>query len=147
MILFVDNEKKVMSNYALELIFMGYEVDFETNVDEAASFFMENLESIKLLVLDIMMLPGDIFKNADTAGGLRTGINFYQLVRKQSVDLPVFIFTSVTDDQVAKWFRKEPKCWFGEKKDYLPHEFADEVKKVTPPPVKIEEKKEEEEDD
>jgi DNA-binding response OmpR family regulator len=145
MILFVDDEKRVMSSYTLELILSGYEVDFETNVDDAMRFFTNNLEAIKVLVLDIMLAPGDIFKNADTEGGMRTGINFYQLVRKKAPELPVFIFTNVSDEQVAKSFRKEPRCWFGEKKNYLPWEFAEEVKRVVQPPKK--EGKEEEEED
>lgn len=135
MILFIDDEKRVMSSHVLELILEGYDVVFETNVDEALDFFQKNLDDIELLVLDIMMPPGETFKNADVEGGLRTGIRLYRIIREHAPNLQVFVFTNVSADDAAEYFRKEPKCWFGQKVDYLPYEFVEEVKRFVRPPA------------
>jgi len=130
MILLVDDEKREMDSYAMELELSGYEVSFQKDVDDASRFFKENVDQIDLLILDIMMPPGSSFKDVDTQLGLRTGIRFYEKIRETAPNLPVIIFTNVSDEHVAERFRRESQCSFLRKEDYFPFEFAEEVKKV-----------------
>lgn len=144
MILFVDDERRVMDSYSLELALCGYDVRFETKVDVAINFFEAHLNQIDLLVLDIMMPTGESFKNSNTTGGLRTGLPFYKRVRQRTPQLPVVILTNVTDEGIEEFFKKEKHCWFLRKVDFLPFEFAKEVNNIIPlPPVKKEDDKEE----
>ena len=143
--MFVDDERRVMDSYVLELALCGYEVDFETKVDVAWEFFEENVDKIQLLILDIMMPPGENFKHAHTTGGLRTGVPFYKQVRQRAPRLPVVILTNVTDENVEQFFSQEKHCRFLRKVDYLPFEFAEEVNKIIPLPKKKKEDEDKEE--
>jgi len=130
MILFVDDEPREMSSYVEELRFSGYEVAYESDVDSALKFFAANLDNLDLVILDIMMPPGEALKNRDTEFGLRTGIYMYREFRVQSPDLPVIILTNVSDVQVARFFHQEAKCIFLPKEDVLPYELAEQVAAV-----------------
>lgn len=143
MILFVDDERRVMDSYSLELAICGYDVRFETKVDVAIKFFEAHLSEVELLVLDIMMPTGESFKNSSTARGLRTGLPFYKRVRQHAPQLPVVILTNVTDEGIEEYFKKEKHCWFLRKVDFLPFEFAKEVNNIIPLPPG---KKDDEED-
>ncbi len=130
MILFIDDEKREMDSYVRELELSGYQVSFQKNVDAAIDFFEGNFREIELLVLDIMMPPGEVFKNVDTEGGLTTGIHVYKRVRQRFPTLPVVILTNVTDENIIESFRKEAHCRFLSKEEYLPFELVDEIKEV-----------------
>ena len=137
MIVIVDDEKRCMDTYMLELILSGYDdrVILETNVDAAMRYIKGNLSSVELLILDIMMPPGADFDNESAQGGLRTGVEFFDRIRRLSADLPVIVFTNVGDPGLATRFEKEKNCWFMRKTDYLPYEFAHEVQQIVPLPV------------
>lgn len=142
--MFVDDERRVMDSYSLELALWGYDVRFETKVDVAINYFEAHVSEIELLVLDIMMPTGESFKNSNTARGLRTGLPFYKRVRLRAAQLPVVILTNVTDEAIEEFFKKEKHCWFLRKVDFLPFEFAQEVNKIIPlPPGKKEGQKKE----
>ena len=145
MVLFVDDEKRVMDSYSLELVLCGYDVRFETKVDMALKFFEDNIRAIQLLVLDIMMPAGESLNNASPLSGLRTGVVFYKKIRAQVPELPVVILTNVTDASVEEFFINENHCWFLRKVDYLPFEFAAEIQRIAPLPAAQNERKKKEE--
>lgn len=127
MILFVDDERRWAESYVEELELSDHQVSFQMNVDVALQEFERNRPQIELLILDIMMSPGLSFRDIDTDLGLRTGIRFYERIREQAPDLPVIIFTNVSDRTVESRFAEEKNCWFLRKIDYLPHEIAEQV--------------------
>jgi len=137
MILIVDDEKRYIDQYILELVLSGYDdrVRLETNVDAAMRYFVENLSRVELLVLDIMMPPGEDFDDDVAQSGLRTGVEFFDRIRRLSRDLPVIILTNVGDPELATRFEQEKNCWFMRKTDYLPYQFAHEVQQIVPLPV------------
>lgn len=132
MILYVDDEDRYTVNYRLELQFAlpQYDLLYLDNVDEALKVFKENMERVELLILDIMMPPGQSFKDEDTMQGLRTGVLFYRFVRKFRPALTVIISTNVSDPELEDYFVKEKRCLFLRKDRYFPFEFAEEVKKA-----------------
>lgn len=130
MILFVDDEARLMDSYREELELSPFKVTYIKRTDEALKFFEENVEQIEMLILDIMMPPGGSFKNEDTEQGLRTGLRFFERVKQQSPDLPIIIFTNVSDPGVKEYFVEKDKCWFFRKEDYLPFELAEQVKAI-----------------
>jgi DNA-binding response OmpR family regulator len=127
MILFLDDERRIMDSYVRELEFSGYQVAFQSDVDTALKFFEENLPQIDLIILDIMMPAGSTFKDVDTRQGLRTGLYMYEKIRQKASNVPVIILTNVSDEKVAERFRSENKCWFFRKEDYLPFELAQQI--------------------
>ena len=131
MILFVDDEPRELDSHRLELEMSGYGVVFESDVDNALQFIEENRDNIELLILDIMMPVGKAFENARHEG-MRTGIDFYERIRKTFANLPVIIFTNVTDELVMGKFSEENEanCWFLRKADFLPYELAEKVDSI-----------------
>jgi DNA-binding NarL/FixJ family response regulator len=127
MILFVDDEQRRVAAFVAELE-QCFDVRYIPEVDEALSFFEENLASVELLILDIMMPAGRVFRDVDTQYGLMTGVYFYDKIRERAPDMPVIIFTNVTNEQLSKRFNEESNCLFLKKKDYLPHELVTEVR-------------------
>lgn len=131
MIVFVDDERRFMDSYLLELQFSGYSVRFESDVDSAWTFFLENMDRIDLLILDVAMPPGHTFRDEETEGGLRTGVKFYQRVRERTSEHKVLILTNFADGELSdSLMKQDTKCWLFEKESLLPFELADEVKRI-----------------
>ncbi|MCA9016326.1 MAG: response regulator [Planctomycetaceae bacterium] len=132
MILFVDDETRLMDSYVEELKLSGYEVEFQPNVDKALAFFTKNHANIELMILDIMMPPGASFEGGDNIWGLRTGQYFYEKIRPMAPDLPVIILTNVSDELLAERFQQENNCWFLRKEDFLPFELVQQIRQILP---------------
>ena len=132
MILFVDDERRHISSYVTELEELGYTVVCENSVDQALQFLDRNRSNLKLIILDIMMPPGQAFKKLDTDEGRRTGVFFFERVKERAPELPVIVLTNVADDELMDRLRDEKNCWYFQKKHYLPYEIAQEVKRIYP---------------
>lgn len=134
MIMMVDDEPRRMDAYLCELRDTGYTVQMDHNVDKALERLESDLPHIQLLILDVMMAPGQAFQSLDTQEGLRTGERFYERVRSLSADLPVMFLTNVSDPQLTKKYQRERYCRVLHKEDYQPFELADEVRRMIGPP-------------
>jgi DNA-binding NarL/FixJ family response regulator len=138
MILFIDDERRSMSSYVEELerqlaeTNQQKEVVFLSDVDKALETFNDRFREIEVVVLDIMMPFGKHFDKESTDGGLRTGERFYEHIRRRTLDLSVVILSNVNDARLSKRFSTEEHCWFLQKKDYFPYEFAEAVTEVMP---------------
>lgn len=127
MILLVDDELRRMQIYIEELAQSGYESSLQTEVDSGFKFFEENQEKIDLLILDLMMPPGESFELEKTNAGLRTGYFFYKRVRQKAPHLPIIIFTNVADGELLSFFGQDRDCWFFQKLDFLPFELVEQI--------------------
>src|SRR5262249_24741430 len=131
MILMIDDEPRGISSYKEELEFSGYPVVYHRKVDEALKALDEGRQEVELVILDIMMPPGQTFANDEGAQrGLRTGVRVYDVLREWLPDCPVIILTHVTDPRVVQRFRGEKRCWYLQKTDYLPFQLAEVVADV-----------------
>jgi CheY-like chemotaxis protein len=130
MILVIDDEAREMDSYVQELRLCGFEVSFFREVDAALEFFGEHMRDIDLLILDIMMPPGNAFKDENTLRGLRTGLFFFERVRSSVPEVPTIILTNVSDPHIAARFEHAANCLYLRKEDYLPFELAEEVRYV-----------------
>lgn len=132
MILFVDDEPRIMDSYRLfledKLKEIGKELNFFSNVDETVAFFKANLSEIELVILDVMMPGGKAFSFNQSNGGLTTGFLLYQKIRKDLPDIPVFIFTNSIDEDIENAVKKDENAKFLRKTDYLLNAFWDKVK-------------------
>jgi CheY-like chemotaxis protein len=128
MILFVDDEKRRMNSYILELELSAYIVKFEKNIDCAIEFFENNREDINLVILDMMMPTGTTFNNKQTGNGMRTGLCFYKLIRQYKPNLPIIIFTNVSGNDLSNDVNNNSLVF---QKDVLfPFELVRQVKKI-----------------
>src|SRR5688572_21561640 len=119
MILFIDDEPRELDSHRRELEMSGYSVFFKADVDDALEFLDQNVNEVKLLIVDIMMPVGEAFKDAPH-DGLRTGLDLYERIRTKFNELPIVILTHVADEGVRDTFNNEPNCWFRRKEDVLP---------------------------
>jgi CheY-like chemotaxis protein len=134
MILFIDDERRIMNSYKeyLELKMRGdnHEVRFISDIDEALEFLEKHSAEIDLIVLDIMMPWGKQFSSEKTNGGLQTGVLFYERVRDYSGDLPVLVFTNYLEEDLEKRLEQDTHCRFLQKSDYLLDDFVSEVREI-----------------
>ena len=130
MILLIDDEPRYVEAYRDELAQAGYRVHLIADVDTAFAFLGDQGAEVELVILDIMMPPGCVFRNADTEKGWRTGVHLYRQVRSTAPDLPFIILTNVSDREVEKSFEKERNCVFLHKYEYLPFEVTEIVQKM-----------------
>ena len=129
MILFVDDEPREMDSYRRELELSGFTVVFKSAVDDALKYLDEHPATVDLLILDVMMSPGVVFKGVPDKG-LRAGVHFYQRIRRTLPRLPVIVFSNVNDYALRQQFANEDNCWLFQKEDLLPFELADKVKDI-----------------
>src|SRR5205823_3629743 len=132
MILFIDDEENYVRPYIDELRLSGYDVILETDVDAALEFFEGNYREIDLLILDIMMAPGESFQDERTLFGRRTGLFFYERVRRKASDLPMIALSNVydplskiSDERVKELLDSDKRCWFYHKRMLLPFELRE----------------------
>jgi CheY-like chemotaxis protein len=130
MILFIDDEKRRMDSYVLELKISQYSVIFEQNVDCAIKLFEDHKENINLIILDMMMPTGTVFKNDQTEKGMRTGLCFYKFVRKHKPDLPIIIFTNVSGSDLPDSINENDNFQIFQKDVLFPFELAEQVKRI-----------------
>jgi len=131
MILLVDDERRRMDSYVQELGLAGYDVQFESDVDNALKFFRDNEAQIELLILDVMMPAGSNFSDAGTEHGLMTGIAFYQKISDEhNPNVLTIIFTNVSEESLTKDITSKSTVFFCKKDDLLPFELEEKVRKI-----------------
>jgi CheY-like chemotaxis protein len=128
MILFVDDEPGKVKSHMEALHFSGYEVKCVRDVDAALQAL--SLERIDLVVLDIMMPYGAAFSGEATTMGTRTGVLLYEHIRQRAPNLPIIVYTNVTDSQVADRFGHESRCWFRRKDHCLARDLTKLVTEI-----------------
>lgn len=131
MILFIDDERRYMEGYLLELqLSTKHNVMFQRDVDKAIDFFREHQNEISLLILDIMMSTGETFKEHEDEAGLKTGLHVLEYVKTLKPKLPVMVLSNVTDHHIKTTVRNTEGCSFYSKADYLPFQFVELVEKI-----------------
>ncbi len=137
MILFIDDERRVMDSYidylTLKLSPEGYDVVFLDTIDPALDFLENRANEIDMIILDVMMPPGTKLDREQTSYGLRTGIVFYDLIRKKLPILPILVFTNYSDEDLEKRLENDPNCRFYQKTDFLLEDLFNEVKDMLVP--------------
>src|SRR5258708_35322395 len=112
MIVFVDDEPRLVESYVDELKAAGFEVSVQGSFDKAAAFVDDNSSRINLVILDIMAPPGRIFRTVDTEEGLTTGLRFYERLRQQLPSVPMIVLTNASDPMVAETVGRNARCLF-----------------------------------
>ncbi len=130
-ILLIDDESRGIDAYfqELKLAFKNkYEIIFVKNVGSAYEFLQKNHDRIKLVILDVMMPPGELLKDVDTDYALRTGVCFHKEIRKIFSDLPIIMFTNFSSEELETQINQDKQSKFLHKPNYLPFELVDEIK-------------------
>lgn len=100
-VLFVDDDMRRMSSFVDMLEWEGYTVLGANSVDKARRLFRNLGKVIDLVVLDIMMPPGEGDDPETVDHGRSTGLEFLKEVRKELKKLPVIVL-SIRHDHECK---------------------------------------------
>ncbi len=148
MILYIDDEPRYVASFIEELEYEFGEdnIKLTSNTDKAISCFKQNSKKIKIVILDIMMPSGRAFKDEPTKEGLLTGFFLYQYIRTSHHNLPIIIFTNISEDyifinvddnlDIAKIINQikldidKNKALFLLKENVFPCELVEEVNKM-----------------
>src|SRR5580692_7089942 len=127
MILFLDDDVAFLDDYCDELKARGYEGLIVSSTDDAFQIMTTRGDELQVVVVDMMMPPGQIFEDEETQSGTRTGELFYRKLRSIRQDVPVVFFTNRNTEQLDGAFREDPRCRMFMKEELLPREFADMI--------------------
>ncbi len=128
-ILFVDDEPRGIDSFLEELRFSGYQVTPKDDIDSAEQYLQQYHNKIQLVILDIMMPPGETLRAKDTDNGMKTGILFRNHIRSNFPDMPIILFTNFHPDaQLKQEINDDPKSLLLQKYNYLPFELVEEIK-------------------
>ena len=109
-ILMVDDDIRQTDSRVDLLIENGYEVDVCTDVDSAYEKIEQHKKGgkIHLIILDVMMPPGELLRHEDTGNGRDTGLFLYRkLLEKLDQPIPTIILSVRNDDLLKSQIKKE----------------------------------------
>jgi CheY-like chemotaxis protein len=130
LILFIDDEERYVRSYIDELALAGFKVHFCSKVESALHFLDSSKDQVDLCIVDIMMPPGKTFATADSQGGVRTGLLFYDYIRQQALHLPIIVLTNRTSDEVERKVATDDFGWLFRKDQCFPFELANHIKDI-----------------
>ena len=127
-ILFVDDEFRLVESYATMLNFSGFDVTQVASADEAVMLI--NNHSFDLVILDIMMPPGEHFRNKEAEFGLNTGVKLALLVREKLPEAAIVAFSNHHDPNIREFFSRTENMWYMDKSNYLLDDFVETIKEI-----------------
>ena len=80
--------------YSQALRDAGFEVVEIASTDEAVRVLADESAAFNLILLDIMMSPGEALAQEDTTEGLRTGVFLADMIRQVRPETPVVVLTN-----------------------------------------------------
>jgi DNA-binding NarL/FixJ family response regulator len=126
-IIFVEDQEETGDLYRDEMLERDLPVQYFDSVDKTWAFLLKSEAKPRVAVIDVMMPPGDLFSDHDTADGLRTGLLFYRRIRERYPDCFVFLLTNLTAPVVKDAVREDPLARAIVKTDLFFDEVADEI--------------------
>ena len=127
MILFIDDEPRLIEIYAQALRDKGLDTLLLTSVEEVNRFLEGDGRFPTCIILDIMFPSDETMPGPMTSEGLTTGMPLYASLRSRFPRTPVVVFTASHDPAVRQFFKDQDNCSFHYKTDLLPSELANLV--------------------
>jgi CheY-like chemotaxis protein len=122
-----------MSYYCKALQQRGYAVKHCLDPDSALEYAKSNRFRIGIIILDIMMPPGEAYSHKDTNEGLLTGVFLFDDLRKYCEDVPVVVLTNVRNAATLNNLSGKSGTMVLQKKDCPPFELAELVAHLITP--------------
>jgi len=128
-ILFIDDEWAPNRPYFDELKDQRFVCEHCRGTDAAWAFLVQNKNRVALIVLDIMMDPGERYKDEDTHSGLTTGVFLFKDLRKSYPDIPIIVLTHVLNQETLDGFSQDQKEYIRQKTDCMPFELVELIRR------------------
>ncbi len=131
-ILIVDDDKLPIQYYIRSLEKSNFEVKHFIRPDDAFAYIDNEQPHIDGILLDIMLPPGEKYKDEDTNQGLKTGSFVLRDLRGYSdySNVPVIILTNVRNPTTLREFEESDLLKIAFKPQYPPTKLAGLLKKM-----------------
>lgn len=113
-----------MRLYVSALETKGFKVLVRTSVDDALDIARSPHQPVHILVLDVMMPPGQAFQHENTFEGMTTGFFLAEAMKNIFPTQPIVLLTNLTSPELLSRFCPEPRVRLVHKFDYPPFDFA-----------------------
>jgi DNA-binding NarL/FixJ family response regulator len=125
-ILLVDDEPYFAKYYNMALQHAGFDVCLVGNPDDA----LQDLSSIRsdIVVLDMMMPPGQAYASQDHHGGLQTGLLLLHDVRRILPDAGIIILSNIRNPKTLEGIGQQANIRFVSKVDCSPVRLVELVR-------------------
>ena len=78
----------------------GYKIIVAREGTEALNFIKN--EAVDLILLDVMMPPGDELNSEDAREGFSTGVVFTRKIREEGINMPIIVITANPDRDLER---------------------------------------------
>ncbi len=125
-VLIIDDDTVRINPLKSYLTLCGFDTELCTGVDDAMEYIEQNIDSIDIILLDIMIPNGELLSGSDTRNGKETGLHFFKKMR-EIYHGPVVFYTVIRRRELVMSFIGDDK-----RADYLtkPQEPAKIVEKI-----------------
>lgn len=139
-ILFIDDELcpgqqqpsgNYMWYYTVALKDADYDVVEVLGPDDALAELANKDQHFDLVILDIMMPPGNAYKDDDTRNGLRTGVLLARRIENDWPKLPILVLTNVLEPEALDALKALPSVKrILTKPKYTPFQVFEEIRRI-----------------
>ena len=126
-VLIIDDDKIPMQYYERALRRRHFAVESCSDVDAALRRLNNRAAPPDLIVLDVMMPPGETFTMEETEEGVITGVLLYKHIRERLPDIPIIVLTNSQNPELDRQFAGLSQTRVLRKKDFPPFTLATEV--------------------
>jgi len=125
-ILMIDDDKLPMQYYIRRLEKSNFEVKHFVKPDDAFEYLDNEQPHTDGVILDIMLPPGEKYKDEQTNQGLRTGVFVLRDLRehKDYSSIPVVVLTNVRNPKTLAEFPESELLRIAFKPDYPPKKLV-----------------------
>jgi CheY-like chemotaxis protein len=129
LILLVDDDRLPMKFYVKALLQKDFEVEHCLEPDSALAFARKKTTKIALIIMDIMMPPGETYRYKDTKEGLITGTFLFKDLRKEDCcpNTPIVVLTNVRNPETLDKFNNQGLVKLVQKMQCPPFELVEIV--------------------
>lgn len=129
-ILMIDDDNLPMQYYITQLEKHRYEVKYFIKPDDAFRYIDNEKPHIDGIILDIMLPPGEKYKDTPTNQGLKTGVFVLRDLRAypEYSSVPVIILTNVRNPTTLAEFVENDLLKIAFKPDYPPLKLIELLK-------------------
>jgi len=129
-ILLIDDDAIPMAPYKTALEKSDFIVTAIADVDKALEIARDSLERFDIVLLDVMMPPGNAFDLGETDDGMRTGVFLYGELRKHYHEAWIIVLTNMRDGVTLDMFptKEDRQLRVVLKYKYPPFEIVELIK-------------------
>ncbi len=124
-ILVIDDDRLPMEYYISRLQKSNYDVLYYLNPDDMFKDIGKEKPHIDGIILDIMLPPGQKYKDKPTNQGLRTGVFLLCDLLGEYPNIPIIVFTNVRNPKTLAEFSQGELLKTAFKPDYAPKKLVE----------------------